>query len=74
MVTKIKKSVSKDPRNPRDDEDEAGSDDEQETGFSTESTVELMMQLQDVLAMSFALRWQIFDEEYGFVFSCGALC
>ncbi|PPR08077.1 hypothetical protein CVT24_010538 [Panaeolus cyanescens] len=39
------------------------SDDEAETTFSTDETFNLMSQLKDVLLMSFAQGWRIFDDE-----------
>jgi hypothetical protein len=44
-----------------DDED----DEDDGRGFSTDSTLELMTQLRDVLIISAAQGWQIFDEGYG---------
>jgi len=38
------------------------SDDEQDTNFSTDETIDLMLQLKDVLTMSIAQGWQIFDD------------
>lgn len=40
------------------------SDDENDSTFTTDDTIELMMQLKDVLTMSLAQGWQIFDDRY----------
>lgn len=42
------------------------SDDEKDTAFTTDETIDLMIQLKDVLAMSVAQGWQIFDDRYVF--------
>lgn len=40
------------------------SDDEQPEVFSTDDTIDLVMQLEDVLAMSVSQGWQIFDDRF----------
>ncbi len=40
------------------------SDDEQLEIFSTDDTIDLIMQLEDVLAISVSRGWQIFDDRF----------
>jgi hypothetical protein len=39
-------------------------DDETDRGFTTDITYDLMLQLKNILMMSVAQGWHIFDEEY----------
>ncbi|KAJ7285806.1 hypothetical protein C8J57DRAFT_1431486 [Mycena rebaudengoi] len=52
-----------DPSATFDDEE-----DEDDSRFSTDATLELMTQLKDVLIISAAQGWQIFDETYDYIF------
>ncbi|KAF5315600.1 hypothetical protein D9611_004713 [Ephemerocybe angulata] len=62
-VASMGRSMSKDPSRVTDTDDREGSDDEEDGAFSTETTFELMTQLQDLLAMSVSLKWQLFDDD-----------
>ena len=44
------------------------SDDEESRDFSTDETFDLMIQLKDVLTMSIAQGWKIFDDGFGVSF------